>query len=140
MVFERVSMRRSIPMVVGFVMLLVSVTLSLMQALRSTSASEPRKSQWYSLPLSEMTRTCWWHVCGGVLLVTFANPMLSNYALFKIALALALTLGSIGPLYALPLSFALQNERPTARSILGAFLAVAGVVVLSLKGTVPDGE
>ena len=77
------------------------------------------------------------HVSVGVLFVTFLTPALSNYALFQIALALALTLGSIGPLYALPLTHILQSQekRPTLVAFVGALLAVAGIVVLAFWGT-----
>lgn len=88
---------------------------------------------WYSLPRN-MTRMAWLKVSMGVGLVTFLTPALSNYALFQIALALALTLGSVGPLYALPLTWLLQHDRPTLRACLGGILAVAGIAVLSLLG------
>ena len=92
---------------------------------------------WYKLPFASMTRSGWFHVCLGVLFVTFVTPALSNYALFEIALALALTLGSVGPLYALPLTYIMQkdqNKRPTPRACLGAALAVGGIVVLAFLG------
>ena len=90
------------------------------------------KRPWYSLP--RMKRKSWIKISLGVLFVTFAHPALSNYALFQIALALALTLGSIGPVYMVPLAYVLQRERPTLRSCLGAILAVAGVAILSFFG------
>ena len=92
-----------------------------------------KDEHWYSLPRS-MTRKTWLKVIMGVGLVTFLTPALSNYALFQIALALALTLGSVGPLYALPLTWLLQHDRPTIRAIVGGALAVAGIVILSLLG------
>lgn len=120
----------------GCVMLLVSCGFTAMQVLHKTKhESSYKETPWYSLPMAEMTRSSWCHVSVGVLLVTFANPSLSNYALFEIALALALTLGSIGPLYSLPLAYLLQHDPPTIRSSLGALLAVAGVVLLTWKGT-----
>lgn len=73
-------------------------------------------------------------MCLRLLLLTTTTPALSNYALFQIALALALTLGSVGPLYALPLTWLLQHDRPTVRACVGGVLAVAGIVVLSLLG------
>jgi len=88
---------------------------------------------WYSLPRS-MTRRAWVKVIMGVGLVTFLTPALSNYALFQIALALALTLGSVGPLYAMPLTWLFQRDRPTVRAWVGGVFAVAGIVVLSLLG------
>ena len=88
---------------------------------------------WYSLP-HNMKRRSWLQVSLGVLFVTFLTPALSNYALFQIALALALTLGSVGPLYSLPLTWLLQHDRPTWRGCVGAFLAVSGIIVLSFFG------
>lgn len=92
---------------------------------------------WYKLPRDTMSQSAWMHVVGGVLFVTFITPALSNYALFQIALALALTLGSVGPLYALPLTYLFQKhqQRPSLRACLGAALAVAGIVVLAFWGT-----
>lgn len=91
------------------------------------------KEIWYSLP-RRMKQKSWLQVCLGVLFVTFLTPALSNYALFQIALALALTLGSVGPLYSLPLAWVLQQDRPTLRACGGGLLAVAGIVVLSFLG------
>jgi drug/metabolite transporter (DMT)-like permease len=101
---------------------------------------DQQRTAWYALPMNEMTRSSWAHVSGGVLLVTFLTPTLSNYALFEIAIALALTLGSVGPLYSLPLAYFLQKEVPTFRAYAGAFLAVAGIVVLAFRGTLPEEE
>ena len=91
---------------------------------------------WYRLPFETMTKASWMRVCCGVLFVTFFTPALSNYALFQVALALALTLGSAGPLYALPLTFFMQKDqqRPTLRAWMGAGLAVGGIVVLAFWG------
>jgi drug/metabolite transporter (DMT)-like permease len=101
---------------------------------------DQQRTAWYALPMKEMTRSSWAHVSGGVLLVTFLTPTLSNYALFEIAIALALTLGSVGPLYALPLAYFLQKQVPTVRAYAGAVLAVAGIVVLAFRGTLPEEE
>jgi drug/metabolite transporter (DMT)-like permease len=101
---------------------------------------DQQRTAWYALPMNEMTRSSWAHVSGGVLLVTFLTPTLSNYALFEIAIALALTLGSVGPLYSLPLAYFLQKEVPTVRAYAGAILAVAGIVVLAFRGTLPMEE
>lgn len=85
---------------------------------------------WYTLP--NVGTNAWVKVSTGVLFVTFVCPALSNYALFKIALALAITLGSITPLYALLLEWLLTHKRPTVRAATGATLAVGGVVFLSV--------
>ena len=99
---------------------------------------------WYALPIDKMTRSSWLHVSAGVALVTFITPSLSNYALFEISLALTLTLTSVGPLYALPLSYWMSTSRrdnkPTLRALVGASLAVAGIVVLAFWGTLPDDD
>jgi drug/metabolite transporter (DMT)-like permease len=101
---------------------------------------EPKTLQtpWYCLPLDTMTRSNWGHVLVGVLLVTFLTPALTNYALFQIALALALTLGSVGPLYSLPLVFWYHHKAPTLTATLGAVLAVAGIVILAFRGTLEN--
>jgi drug/metabolite transporter (DMT)-like permease len=122
-------------------MQLVSALLTLYGcATRKHSASDAdieKPSRWYSLPLPEMNRIDWLKVSGGVALVTFATPALSSYALFQIALALALTVGSVGPLYQLPLSYLIQKRSPSRRSIFGALCAVAGVAILAFRGDAP---
>jgi drug/metabolite transporter (DMT)-like permease len=97
------------------------------------------KDPWYALPVQQMNRSSWMRVSAGVILVTFLTPTLSNYALFQIAVGLALTLTSIGPLYQMPLSYLMQKHSiPSLRSILGAILAVSGIVVLAFRGTLPE--
>ena len=61
---------------------------------------------WYMIPIG--TKSVWMYISLGVIFVTFVAPTLYNYALFEISLALTLTLTSIGPLYAIPLSYAVQ--------------------------------
>ena len=98
------------------------------EKIRSTDRERP----WYSLP--KMPRKSYAIISIGVAFTTFATPALSNYALFQIALALALTLGSMGPIYMLPLGWLIQGDRPTLRACLGAALAVGGVAILSFFG------
>jgi uncharacterized membrane protein len=98
------------------------------EKIRSTDRERP----WYSLP--KMPRKSYAIISLGVAFTTFATPALSNYALFQIALALALTLGSMGPIYMLPLGWLIQGDRPTLRACLGAALAVGGVAILSFFG------
>mmetsp|Transcript_242 Transcript_242/g.363 ORF Transcript_242/g.363 Transcript_242/m.363 type:complete len:419 (+) Transcript_242:117-1373(+) len=122
----------------GVVMLLISVVMitrdRCIERNNKIPANEREKVlNWYALP-QNMTRRAWGKVVIGVSLVTFFTPALSNYALFQIALALTLTLSSVGPLYALPLSWLLQKEKPTANSCIGAMLAVVGVIILSFFG------
>jgi drug/metabolite transporter (DMT)-like permease len=102
--------------------------------------NDQQPTAWYALPINEMSRSSWAHVSGGVMLVAFLQPTLTTYALFEIAVALALTLGSAGPLYSLPLAYFLQKEVPTVRAYAGAVLAVAGIVVLAFRGTLAEEE
>jgi len=85
---------------------------------------------WYALP--NMTTSNWLHVIVGVALVTFITPALSNTALLRIQLAFALTLGSVGPLYALLLTC--YKEPITFRAAFGSLVTVLGVIILSLWG------
>lgn len=87
-------------------------------------------TKWYILP--KMNAKKWGKICMGVAFVTFICPALSNFALFQIAIALAITLGSLSPLYALILEWLLRGKRTTIRGALGALLAVSGVVVLGI--------
>merc|ERR1712071_124502 len=73
---------------------------------------------WYLLP--QMTKMKWLKISLGVAFVTFICPALSNYALFQIAIALAITLGSMTPLYALILEWIWKAKRPTMKGIVGA--------------------
>ena len=103
----------------------------------SNRATQGAVSGWYRLPT--MDRTSWTRVLGGVMFVTFWSPVLSNYALFEVALGLALTLGSVGPLYSLVLSyfFLQQPEKSThirAQEWMGSLLAIAGIAILAWKG------
>jgi drug/metabolite transporter (DMT)-like permease len=98
-----------------------------------STSSKSSNGKWYGLP--EMSRRSWMHISFGVLFLTFLTPALSNYALFQIALALALTLGSVGPLYALPLTWLMQSQKPTVTSSLGALAAVGGIIILAFFGT-----
>jgi drug/metabolite transporter (DMT)-like permease len=133
----------------GIVLLLVSLFMSIRAwwdtrgvhtKFTLSSSSQQRQNvtdhvvTWYTLPIN-MSRMAWFKIVIGVALVTFLAPALSNYALFQIALALALTLGSLGPIYSLPLSWLLQQDQPTMCASIGAALAVAGVIVLSFVGT-----
>jgi len=78
----------------------------------------------------KMNRKEWSLIALGVLFVTVGCPALSNYALFKIELGICLTLTSIGPLYALPLTYISKGESISMRSILAALLSCGGVAVL----------
>lgn len=88
---------------------------------------------WYELPPLE-TRG-WIQITAGVGLVTFLCPALSNYALFQIALGLAVSLSSIGPFYGLLMDWPFKGRRPTFYGCVGVFLTIAGVIILCLWGT-----
>jgi drug/metabolite transporter (DMT)-like permease len=117
----------------GGCMILISVILQLSQITPDVTRrveNGSRENAWYLLP--ETKGSAWVvRISMGVMFVSFLQPALTNYAMFQISLAMLLTLESIGPLYSLPLSFALQNERPTYRACAGAILAVTGIAVLS---------
>ena len=93
----------------------------------------PPQPQWYELPT--LSRIGWVQITTGVGLVTFLCPALSNFALFQIALGLAVSLGSITPLYALFLDWPFKGKRPTMRGCIGVMLAIVGVVILCIWGT-----
>jgi len=88
--------------------------------------------QWYKLP--RLSSIGWLQITAGVGLVTFLCPALSNFALFQIALGLAISLGSIGPLYGLLLDWPFKGKRPTLCGCIGVVLAIAGVVILCVWG------
>ena len=89
-----------------------------------------------------MSKSAWAYVSLGVLFVTFFTPALSNYALFQITLALALTLGSVSPLYALPLTYIMQKKDdtkkkrppPSLKAYIGSILAIGGIIILAFFG------
>ncbi len=79
-----------------------------------------------------MSREQWVYAAVGVLFVTYCCPALTNYALFEIPLAMTLTMGALGPLYALPLVSALKGEQISPRAIISALITVVGVVMVVL--------
>lgn len=87
---------------------------------------------WYQLPSLKLKG--WLQISAGVALVTFLCPAFEKFALFQITLALAISLSSVGPLYGLLLEVPFKGKRPTIWGCLGASLAIAGVVVLSVFG------
>eukprot|EP00415_Alexandrium_ostenfeldii_P003025 UN3025 len=88
---------------------------------------------WHALPA--MSTLSWARAAAGVVFVTFLCPALSNYALFAIPLSLCLTLGSLTPVFAIPLVWILKRERVSARATAGSLFAVLGVVAFC--NTVP---
>lgn len=102
-------------------------------AASGTKSPPPPPPRWYELPT--LSRAGWTQITLGVGLVTFLTPALSNFALFRVALGLAVSLGSVGPLYGLLLDWPFRGRRPTAWGCAGVLLAIAGVVVLCAWGT-----
>lgn len=126
----------------GIIMLFISVSSYIFMNLKdnerkakyssslATQSFDHNAAPWYLLP--KLNINGWLKICVGVLFVTFICPALSNYALFQITLAFALTLGSIAPLYALLLEWPLNRVKPSIRAITGACLAAGGVAILSI--------
>ena len=108
----------------GAFLLLMSVCMRVSQRHRKHS----HEKTWYLLP--DLNKSRWIRMIFGIAFVTFACPALSNYALFEIPLGLALTLFSLTPLFAIPLVWLMKNEQPTRKGILGALVAVIGVIVM----------
>lgn len=88
---------------------------------------------WFELPT--LSWVGWMQISAGVCFVTFLCPALGNYALFQIALGLAVSLGSIGPLYGLLLDWPFKGKPPTVHGCIGVLLTIAGVVILCVWGT-----
>lgn len=119
----------------GVVTLLVSLLMRVHEHFWTENVDEKSTSDavaWYKMP--RLSKLAWGKISTGVLFVTFLCPALSNYALFQLTLALALTLTSITPLYALPLVWVFKQERPTTRGYIGAIIAVVGIIILSVFG------
>mmetsp|Transcript_89301 Transcript_89301/g.254950 ORF Transcript_89301/g.254950 Transcript_89301/m.254950 type:complete len:143 (-) Transcript_89301:856-1284(-) len=80
----------------------------------------------------EMTRRDWAAVAVGVIFVTVLTPLVMTWVMFELPLAVAITLSSITPIWALPVAFC-HGEVVTTKAVFGAALASAGVVMLAVK-------
>jgi drug/metabolite transporter (DMT)-like permease len=94
---------------------------------------------WHAMP--SLGARGWAMVSVGVLLVTVLAVALGNFALFRTTLGLWLTLQSLGPIYALPIAFAVKREVASMRAWAGSAVAVLGVAIfcretLALAGSV----
>ena len=79
-------------------------------------------------PSPALTRREWAQIVAGVAFTTFAAPAAGNWALFRVSsLAVFSTLTCLGPMWALPLGWAVEGQRVTARAVAGSAAAVAGV-------------
>jgi len=81
-----------------------------------------------------MTRRDWMRVALGVVFVTFLTPLITVWTMFVLPLAVAVTLWSLTPLWALPVS-AYFGQRVSRRALMGAVLATGGVVMLAVAVT-----
>ena len=68
----------------------------------------------------------------GVMFVTVGCPALSNWALFQLPLSICLCLTSVGPLYAIPMSY--FSGKSNDYAIFGSLVVCGGVVVLYSQG------
>ena len=82
---------------------------------------------------SAPTRT--WRSYTWIPLNAFSGPILGvscyQWALATTASGIVLPIVACTPLVIIPFSYWLEGERPTQRSVLGALLAVTGVIALS---------
>eukprot|EP00300_Choanocystis_sp_HF-7_P015281 c18998_g1_i1.p1 GENE.c18998_g1_i1~~c18998_g1_i1.p1 ORF type:complete len:278 (+),score=52.47 c18998_g1_i1:359-1192(+) len=131
----------------GVFMLCLSLALQARRLLRSAPRGDgvdsdnsslaprhdgPPRYEWFDLIPPDLTHRKACLILGGIALVTFGSPALTNFAVFKLPVAVFLTLTSLGPVYSLPL-IPLAEHRPlSARAVLGGVLAFAGVFPLVL--------
>jgi len=127
----------------GFAAVCMGVTTAacrVLASLRTPSVKEREASggslpcaPWYEMP-TQSSRS-WGRVTAGVFFVTFLSPAMSNRALFAVPLSLCLTLGSLSPIFCIPLVWLMKRERVSGRSIMGSVLAVLGVVAFCNTAT-----
>lgn len=79
---------------------------------------------WHRLP--RMPRADWLHVVAGTLFTTYLATISANVALFLLPLGLCLTLTSLGPVFSLPLVFAIKGERVSLLAAVFTVVTVAG--------------
>lgn len=78
------------------------------------------------------TRRSGWAVIAATFLGTYLGVWLMNAGLLYAPVGVAATLNATSPLFVLPFAALFFGERLTARSVAGAFIAVAGVALLFL--------
>ncbi len=81
-----------------------------------------------------MARRDWMRVALGVVFVTFLTPLITVWTMFVLPLAVAVTLWSLTPLWALPVSVYF-GQKVSGRAGAGALLATGGVVMLAVAVT-----
>lgn len=82
-------------------------------------------------PPSPMSAIDWVAVVCGIVFVTVLTPLINTWVLFKLKLAIAITLNSTSPLWSLPVAY-FHHEVISVKAILGAVLATGGIVLLIL--------
>eukprot|EP00949_MAST-11_sp_MAST-11-sp1_P002972 g2972.t1 len=87
-----------------------------------------QETAWSWMPQGMPARR-WGLTSAGVFLVTFGCPALRNYALFQLPIREVLTLTSLGPIFALPISCVAKRKRPSRQACIGALCSVAGVIL-----------
>jgi drug/metabolite transporter (DMT)-like permease len=79
---------------------------------------------------ADRRRSRWWIFANG-----FAGPVIGvgcyQWALATTASGVVLPIASTTPLLAIPIAYWLEHDRPTRRSLLGAFTAVIGCIALT---------
>eukprot|EP00657_Telonema_sp_P-1_P000087 TRINITY_DN10143_c0_g2_i1.p1 TRINITY_DN10143_c0_g2~~TRINITY_DN10143_c0_g2_i1.p1 ORF type:complete len:207 (-),score=28.59 TRINITY_DN10143_c0_g2_i1:430-1050(-) len=116
----------------GFAALVLGAISAAGHTLKSLDRNDNGEPQlggrWFEMP--SLSWGCWIQVSVGVGLVTYICPALSTYALFKLDLAVTLTLTSTGPVFALPLTYLIKGEPVGGKAVIGSVAAIVGVVVL----------
>ncbi|KAJ1461413.1 hypothetical protein M885DRAFT_507392 [Pelagophyceae sp. CCMP2097] len=77
-----------------------------------------------------MSRRDWAAVLVGIVFVTVLVPLVTVWVMLRLPLAFAVTLNSVGPIYALPVAVCF-GKPVTRTAVFGALLATGGVVLLS---------
>lgn len=114
----------------GIFMILIVIVMKLRQRSENLDI-RTSDSKWFQIPRLHIKE--WLKIGIGIGFVTFICPSLSNYALFKISLYLALSLGSTSPLFGFLIEW-IMCKRPTLIGIIGAISSVGGVVILAMYG------
>lgn len=85
---------------------------------------------WAALP--KQSARAWVSMTMGVFLVTYLSPALGSYALFALPLAVWTALGSLGPVYSVPIKWIREGERTSVGGMLGAVMASGGSAFLGM--------
>lgn len=91
---------------------------------------------WAALAPSQ-PRKAWLTAAAGVLLATFLSPAFGMQALFLLPLGTWSALTSLGPIWAVPIVYAVRGERTSGRGLAGAALAVTGAASLAVGRVYP---